>query len=39
MKNSVTIEAVHTHTHTQYNLINRKTSIKNALLNIDMEDR
>ena len=31
---------VHTHTHTQGNLINKKEiSIKNALLNIQIKDR
>ena len=29
----------HTHTHTQGDLINKKTSIKNALLMIDRKDR
>ena len=33
-------ESTHTHTHTQGNLINEKeTSIKNALLNIQIKDR
>ena len=35
MKSSEMLETVHTHTHTQGNLINKKQSIKNALLMID----
>jgi len=40
MKNLETVARVHTHTHTQGNLINKKqTSIKYALLNIQIKDR
>ena len=39
MKNLETVARVHTHTHTQGNLINRKeTSIKYALLNMYARD-
>ena len=38
MQNLETVARVHTHTHTQGNLINKKeTSIKNALLNIQIK--
>ena len=39
MKSFVTIETVHTHTHTQYNLINKIESTNNALLVIYARDR
>ena len=38
MKNVVTVEAVHTHTHTQCNLKNNKKSMKYALLKIYARD-
>ena len=40
MKNPETVARVHTHTHTQGNLINgEQRSIKDALLNIQIKDR
>ena len=38
IKNAVTVDAVHTHTHTQCNLIENKEGMKSALLNIYARD-
>lgn len=36
---SESVARVHTHTHTQCNLINKKQSMKNALLMIDKTEQ
>ena len=36
MKTAKTVERVHTHTHTQYILVNKKADILYALLNVNV---